>query len=99
MTTDRPYRSRRPAKVVIEELQRNSGTQFAPEIVTAFLGGMLRELTGEVRTKRFRRLLGREYIEAEGLVSKIKYALNEMVPTSPMTYVAAAAGTEAVTVL
>jgi hypothetical protein len=91
MTTDRPYRARRPAKHVIEELQRNAGTQFAPEIVTAFLGGMLRELTGEDRTKRFRRLLGRDYMEAEGITEKVRYTLNEMMPTSPMTYVAAAA--------
>jgi HD-GYP domain-containing protein (c-di-GMP phosphodiesterase class II) len=99
MTTDRPYRARRPAKDVIDELRRNSTTQFAPEIATAFLGGMLRELTGEDRTKRFRRLLGREYMEAEGIVDKVKYTLNEMMPTTPMTYVAAASMGEATTIL
>ena len=36
MTTDRPYKRRRPANEVFEDLQRNSGKQFAPEIVTAF---------------------------------------------------------------
>ncbi len=91
MTTDRPYKARRPAKDVIEDLQRNSGRQFAPELVTGFLGGMLKELTGEDRNKRFRRLLGREYMEAEGIVEKLKFALNEMAPTTPMTYIAAAA--------
>ncbi len=90
MTTDRPYRARRPAKEVIDDLRLNSGKQFAPEIVTAFLGGMLRELTGENRDKRFRRLLGRDYMEAEGLADKIRSTLNEMAPTTPMTYVAAA---------
>ena len=95
MTTDRPYKARRPAKEVIEDLQRNSGKQFAPEIVTAFLGGMLRELNGEDRGKRFRRLLGRDYMEAEGITEKIKFTLNEMVPTTPMTYVAAASVGEA----
>ena len=43
-------------------------------------------------TKRFRRLLGREYMEAEGLADKVRFTLNEMAPTTPMTYVAAAAG-------
>lgn len=92
MTTDRPYKARRPAKEVVEDLQRNAGKQFAPEIVTSFLGGMLKELQGEDRTKRFRRLLGRDYMEAEGIVEKLKFTLNEMAPTTPMTYVAAAAG-------
>lgn len=90
MTTDRPYKARRPAKDVVEDLQRNAGRQFSPEIVTAFLSGMLKELTGDDRNKRFRRLLGREYMEAEGLAAKIKFTLNEMAPTTPMTYVAAA---------
>ena len=41
MTTDRPYKRRRPAAEVFEDLQRNAGKQFAPELVNAFLGGML----------------------------------------------------------
>jgi len=92
MTTDRPYKARRPAHAVIEDLHRNTGKQFSPELTTAFLSGMLRELKGEDRSKRFRRLLGREYMEAEGLAEKIRCTLNEMAPTTPMTYVAAAAG-------
>jgi len=91
MTTDRPYRARRQAKDVVEDLQKNAGKQFAPELVTSFLGGMLKELTGEERNKRFRRLLGREYMEADGIVDKLRYTLNEMAPTTPMTYIAAAA--------
>ncbi len=90
MTTDRPYKARRPAKDVIEDLHRNSGKQFAPELVTSFLGGMLRELNGDDRGKRFRRLLGREYMEADGIVDKLRFTLNEMAPTTPMTYITAA---------
>lgn len=90
MTTDRPYKARRPAHDVVEDLKRNAGKQFSPEIVTAFLGGMLKELNGEDRNKRFRRLLGRDYMEAEGLATKLKYTLNDMAPTTPMTYIAAA---------
>ena len=94
MTTDRPYKARRPAGDVVEDLHKNAGKQFAPELVTAFLGGMLKELTGEDRNRRFRRLLGREYMEAEGIVDKLKFTLNEMAPTTPMTYVAAASITQ-----
>lgn len=94
MTTDRPYKARRPACDVVEDLQKNAGKQFAPELVTAFLGGMLKELTGEDRGKRFRRLLGRDYMEAEGIVDKLRSSLNEMAPTTPMTYIAASAANQ-----
>lgn len=85
MTTDRPYRRRRPANEVLEDLQRNSGKQFAPEIVSAFFRSMLRELNGESKEKQFRKLLGREYMETEGLVMSLKSALNGMMPTSSLT--------------
>ncbi|MFL6468316.1 MAG: HD domain-containing phosphohydrolase [Pyrinomonadaceae bacterium] len=88
MTTDRPYKRRRPANEVFEDLQRNSGKQFAPEIVKAFFKGMYNELTGETKEKRFRRLLGREYMETEGIVPMLKNALNGVAPTSPLTYLA-----------
>ncbi|MCU1289635.1 MAG: hypothetical protein JWN60_1864 [Acidobacteria bacterium] len=87
MTTDRPYKRRRPANEVIEDLQRNAGKQFAPELVTAFCRGMLKEVTGESKDKRFRRLLGREYMEAEGIVPILKNALNGMNATSSLTFV------------
>lgn len=87
MTTDRPYKRRRPAADVIEDLQRNVGKQFAPELVTAFCRGMLKELTGENKEKRFRKLLGREYMEAEGIVPLLKNALNGLNGTSSLTLV------------
>ncbi len=88
MTTNRPYKQRRPANEVIEDLRRNSGKQFAPELVTAFYEGMLNELTGENKKKRFRRLLGREYMESEGIIPLLKQALNGMNATSSLTFVA-----------
>ena len=88
MTTDRPYKRRRPIDEVVDDLRRNSGKQFAPEIVNAFFRGMYRELTGEAKEKRFRKLLGREFMEAEGIVPMVRSALNGITPTSPLTFVA-----------
>jgi HD-GYP domain-containing protein (c-di-GMP phosphodiesterase class II) len=85
MTTDRPYKRRRPANEVFEDLQRNSGKQFAPEIVSALFRGILREAVGENSDKRFRKLLGREYMESEGLVPMLKTALNVMGTVQPIT--------------
>jgi HD-GYP domain-containing protein (c-di-GMP phosphodiesterase class II) len=87
MTTDRPYKRRRPAHEVVEDLKRNSGKQFAPELVTAFCRGMLKELTGETKQKKFRRLLGKDYLEAEGIVPMLQNALNGMSATSSLTLV------------
>ncbi|CAN5639338.1 MAG: HD domain-containing protein [Blastocatellia bacterium] len=87
MTTDRPYKRRRPANEVFEDLQRNSGKQFAPEIVAALFRGLLKELNGESGEKRFRKLLGREYMETEGLAPMLKNSLNGMTPTSPLTMI------------
>lgn len=88
MTTDRPYKRRRPAADVFEDLQRNSGKQFAPELVNALFRSMLKELQGETKERRYRKLLGREYMEAEGIVPTLRSALNGSSPTSPLTFVA-----------
>lgn len=63
MTTDRPYRARRNAVQVIADLQRNTGSQFAPELVEAFARVMLRELTDEKRPQRILKLLDKGYMD------------------------------------
>jgi HD-GYP domain-containing protein (c-di-GMP phosphodiesterase class II) len=88
MTTDRPYKRRRPMNEIFEDLQRNAGKQFEPQIVTSFFRGMYNELTGETKEKRFRKLLGREYMETDGIVSMLRSTLNDLSPTSPLTFVA-----------
>lgn len=85
MTTDRPYKRRRPANEVFDDLQRNSGKQFAPEIVAALFKGLVKELSGENKDRKFRRLLGREYMDTPGLLPMLERSLNEMIPTSPLT--------------
>jgi len=87
MTTDRPYKRRRPANEVIEDMQRNAGKQFAPELVTAFCGAILKEVTGENKQKKFRRMLGKDYMEADGIVPLLQNALNRISPTSSLTLV------------
>ena len=87
MTTDRPYKRRRSSEEVIEDLARNSGKQFAPEIVTAFCRAMLKELTGERKEKRFRKMLGKDYLDAEKMIPLLKDALNGIGGTSTLTLV------------
>ena len=94
MTTDRPYKARRQFKEVVEDMQQNAGKQFAPELVTSLLSGLYKELNGDDRSKRFRRLLGREYMETEGIAEKVRTTLNEMAPSSAMTYVAPLSATD-----
>jgi HD-GYP domain-containing protein (c-di-GMP phosphodiesterase class II) len=43
MTTDRSYRKALPLEVAIAELEKNSGTQFAPAVVTALVAVVARE--------------------------------------------------------
>ena len=88
MTTDRPYRRRRPAKDVFEDLQRNTGKQFAPEVVDALFRGILNELQGGSKEKPYRKLLGREYMESEGLSGTLRNALNGSAGIAPLAIAA-----------
>ncbi|GAB6153963.1 hypothetical protein JCM17380_27130 [Desulfosporosinus burensis] len=37
MTSERSYRSALPEEIAIQELQKNSGSQFDPKIVSSFI--------------------------------------------------------------
>jgi HD-GYP domain-containing protein (c-di-GMP phosphodiesterase class II) len=87
MTTDRPYKRRRSSEDVVQDLWHNAGKQFAPELVTAFYRAMTRELTGEKKEKRFRRMLGKDYMDAGRMIPLLKNAMNGMNPTSAATSV------------
>jgi HD-GYP domain-containing protein (c-di-GMP phosphodiesterase class II) len=88
MTTDRPYKRRRPANEAVADLQRNIGGQFTPEIVSAFYSAWLKELTGVTKRKRILKMLGKDYCEAETIAPLLQNALNEISPTSRLTLVA-----------
>jgi len=52
MTTDRPYRKAMPVEAATEELKRNSGGQFDPVIVEAFLRILARDGAQPLRSAR-----------------------------------------------
>jgi putative nucleotidyltransferase with HDIG domain len=48
MMTDRPYRSRLSLETALEELNRNAGRQFDPEVVRAFCRLVVKEMVGDM---------------------------------------------------
>jgi putative nucleotidyltransferase with HDIG domain len=61
MITDRPYRSRLPLEQALAELQRNTGRQFAPEVVSAFCRRLLKEITREAKERVLTSAVDRRY--------------------------------------
>ena len=51
MTSNRPYRKALPADKAVDELTRNCGTQFDPDLVAAFIHGLKR--SGIIAVKAF----------------------------------------------
>lgn len=89
MTTDRPYKTRRSFAEVIHDLRRNTGSQFDPVVVCAFCRALLKELSGETQERRFLKMLGKNYLDAERDKPLIIELLSELDPTNKM---AAASG-------
>jgi len=89
MTTDRPYKTRRSFAEVIHDLRRNTGTQFDPVVVCAFCRALMKELNGETRERKFLKMLGKNYLEAERDKPLIIELLSEL---DPNTKAAAAGG-------
>jgi HD-GYP domain-containing protein (c-di-GMP phosphodiesterase class II) len=87
MTTDRPYRTRRTFDEVILDLRHNTGTQFDPAVVSAFCRALLKELNGETKERRFFKILGKNYLDAEKDAPLLIELLTEL---DPNTHAAAA---------
>ena len=88
MTTDRPYKTRRTFDEVIMDFRRNTGSQFDPVVVAAFCRALLKELNGETKERRFLKMLGKNYLDAEKDAPLLRERLNELDPNTR----AAAAG-------
>ncbi|HEY6803671.1 MAG TPA: HD domain-containing phosphohydrolase [Pyrinomonadaceae bacterium] len=65
MTTDRPYRRRRSFEDVVQDLRRNTGTQFDGKVVVAFARAMLKEVTGQAKERRIMKMLGKGYLDSD----------------------------------
>ncbi len=78
MTTDRPYRKRRPLEDVIADFRANAGTQFAPEVVCAFCRAFLKEINGTSREKRISRLLAKGYENVESVTPMLAALISEL---------------------
>lgn len=88
MTTDRPYKTRRAFDSVIDDLRANTGKQFDVQVVSAFCRALLKELTGETKERKFLKMLGKNYLDAEKDAPLLRELLNELDPNTQ----AAAAG-------
>ncbi len=80
MTTDRPYKTRRTFAEVILDLRRNTGTQFDVVVVSAFCRALVKELNGETKERKFLKMLGKNYLEAERDLPLLRELITELDP-------------------
>ena len=78
MTTDRPYKKRRGMEEVVEDFRRNTGKQFAPEVVASFCRALLKEVNGETKNKRITKLLGKDYVQTERVAPMLETLIEEL---------------------
>ena len=78
MTTDRPYRRRRNFDEVLEDFRRNTGKQFAPEVVAAFCRALLKEVKGETRPRHILRILGKGYADGADTPAQLEALIAEL---------------------
>src|SRR5882672_1735398 len=78
MTTDRPYRKRRPLADVILDFRANTGTQFEPEVVSAFCRAFLKEIEGPSKEKRLIKLLGKNYDNVESVSPLLTQLISDL---------------------
>ena len=78
MTTDRTYKRRKTFPEVVADFRSNAGRQFDPAVAAALFRAMLNELDGGPAPRRFTRLLGRDYFNAEQCRPLVTELLNEL---------------------
>jgi len=85
MTTDRPYKTRRTFSEVVVDLRKNTGSQFDPVVVQAFCRALLKELNGETTERKFRKMLGKDYLDPERDTPLVVELLSELDPGDSAT--------------
>lgn len=78
MTTDRPYRKKRPLEDVLEDFRVNTGTQFEPAVVCAFCRAFLKEIDGSSQNQRIIKLLGKGYDNVESLSPMLSALISDL---------------------
>jgi putative nucleotidyltransferase with HDIG domain len=78
MTTDRPYRARRPLADVVDDFRENTGKQFAPDVVCAFCRAFLKEIDGSSKEQRIIKLLGKGYDNVEALSPMLAALISDL---------------------
>lgn len=78
MTTDRPYKKRRSLEDVVIDFRRNSGKQFAPEVVASLCRALLKEVTGETGERRILRMLGKGYVDPDRIAPLLAELIAEL---------------------
>ena len=78
MTTDRPYRGRLPLPDVLADFRDNTGTQFAPDVVSAFCRAFLKEIDGDPGDRRIMKLLNRGYENIESLSPMLANLISDL---------------------
>jgi len=78
MTTDRPYRGRLPLPDVLADFRDNTGTQFAPDVVSAFCRAFLKEIDGDPGDRRIMKLLNRGYENIERLSPTLANLISDL---------------------
>ena len=91
MTTDRPYKKRRMFDAVVEDLRRNTGKQFDPDVVVAFCRALLKEVEGKTAVRHFTRLLGKGYLDSEQAAPLLTQLIDELESGTPHHAVAGSA--------
>ena len=61
MMTDRPYRARLTLEQTLSDVRRNTGKQFAEEVVAAFCRLLLKEINGSTRDRVFIPMIGLKF--------------------------------------
>ena len=83
MTTDRPYRKRRPFTDVLEDLRLSTGKQFDARVVVAFCRAICKELEGQTKDRRIMKILGKNYIEIEQVIPLLKQLIDHLDSDKP----------------